>query len=31
MLLVTHAPEVAEQFERVEHLEELNRVAATAG
>jgi ABC-type lipoprotein export system ATPase subunit len=30
MLLVTHAPEVAEQFERVEHLEELNRVIATA-
>jgi len=28
MLLVTHAPEVAEQFERVEHLEDLNRVVA---
>ena len=25
MLLVTHAPEVAEQFSRVEHLEEVNR------
>jgi len=28
MLLVTHADEVAEQFERVEHLEQLSRVAA---
>jgi putative ABC transport system ATP-binding protein len=28
MLLVTHADEVAHQFERVEHLEELNRVIA---
>jgi putative ABC transport system ATP-binding protein len=28
MLLVTHAEEVAKQFERVEQLEELNRVAA---
>jgi putative ABC transport system ATP-binding protein len=28
MLLVTHADEVASQFERVEHLEQLNRVAA---
>jgi len=28
MLLVTHAEEVANQFERVEHLEELNRVVA---
>ena len=28
MLLVTHADEVANQFERVEHLEQLNRVAA---
>ena len=28
MLLVTHADEVANQFERVEHLETLNRVAA---
>jgi ABC-type lipoprotein export system ATPase subunit len=26
MLLVTHSPEVAGQFERVEHLERLNRV-----
>jgi putative ABC transport system ATP-binding protein len=30
MLLVTHADEVASQFERVEHLEKLNRVMATA-
>jgi ABC-type lipoprotein export system ATPase subunit len=29
MLLVTHADEVAAQFERVEHLENLNRVMAT--
>lgn len=28
MLLVTHAPEVSEQFERVEYLEQINRVAA---
>jgi putative ABC transport system ATP-binding protein len=28
MLLVTHSPEVAGQFERVEHLETLNRVMA---
>jgi ABC-type lipoprotein export system ATPase subunit len=28
MLLVTHADEVANQFERVEHLEQLNRVVA---
>jgi putative ABC transport system ATP-binding protein len=28
MLLVTHAPEVSEQFERVEYLEHINRVAA---
>jgi len=28
MLLVTHADEVAKQFERVEHLEEVNRVVA---
>lgn len=28
MLLVTHADEVSNQFERVEHLEELNRVVA---
>jgi hypothetical protein len=25
---VTHADEVAKQFERVEHLEEINRVIA---
>jgi putative ABC transport system ATP-binding protein len=30
MLLVTHADEVSNQFERVEHLEELNRAAAVA-
>jgi putative ABC transport system ATP-binding protein len=29
MLLVTHSPEVAGQFERVEHLESLNRLIAT--
>lgn len=29
MLLVTHATEVSDQFERVLHLEEVNRVAAT--
>lgn len=28
MLLVTHADEVANQFERVEHLEQINRIAA---
>lgn len=28
MLLVTHADEVANQFERVEHLEQINRAAA---
>jgi putative ABC transport system ATP-binding protein len=28
MLLVTHSDEVAEQFERVEHLENLNQVIA---
>jgi putative ABC transport system ATP-binding protein len=28
MVLVTHSPEVSGQFERVEHLEELNRVMA---
>ena len=28
MLLVTHAPEVSDQFERVEYLEQINRVAA---
>jgi putative ABC transport system ATP-binding protein len=31
MLLVTHSPEVAGQFERVEHLETLNRVMAGVG
>jgi putative ABC transport system ATP-binding protein len=30
MLLVTHSPEVAGQFERVENLEALNRVMAAA-
>jgi ABC-type lipoprotein export system ATPase subunit len=30
LFLVTHAPEVAGQFERVEHLEHFNRVAAVA-
>jgi putative ABC transport system ATP-binding protein len=30
MLLVTHSPEVAAQFDRVEHLEEVNRVAGVA-
>jgi ABC-type lipoprotein export system ATPase subunit len=30
LFLVTHAPEVAAQFERVEHLERFNRVAAVA-
>ncbi len=29
MLLVTHSPEVAGRFDRVEHLENLNRVIAT--
>lgn len=28
MLLVTHAPEVSDQFERVEYLEQINRVTA---
>jgi putative ABC transport system ATP-binding protein len=28
MLLVTHSPEIAAQFERVEHLEHVNRVLA---
>ncbi len=28
LVLVTHSPEVAEQFERVEQLEEINRVVA---
>jgi len=27
--LVTHAPDVAAQFERAVHLENLNKVAAT--
>ena len=31
MLLVTHSDEVARQFERVEHLEKLNRVMAEVG
>ena len=30
MLLVTHTPEVAEQFERVEYLEEINRATGKA-
>lgn len=30
LFLVTHAPEVASQFDRVEHLEHFNRVAALA-
>jgi putative ABC transport system ATP-binding protein len=30
LFLVTHAPEVAGQFERVEHLEQFNRAAAVA-
>jgi ABC-type lipoprotein export system ATPase subunit len=29
LVLVTHAPEVARQFERVEHLEEFNRAAGS--
>lgn len=29
MLLVTHAPEVSNQFDRVEYLEKVNRVAAS--
>ena len=29
LVMVTHSPEVARQFERVEHLEEFNRAAAT--
>jgi putative ABC transport system ATP-binding protein len=31
MLLVTHSDEVAGQFERVEHLDDLNRIMATMG
>ena len=30
MLLVTHSTEVADQFDRVEHLEQVNRAAAMA-
>lgn len=30
LLIVTHAPEVAEQFNRVEHLEQLNQVVQAA-
>ena len=30
LLLVTHAPEVAEQFERVEHLDRFNLAVAAA-
>lgn len=30
MVLVTHSPEVAQQFDRVENLEQINRVAAGA-
>lgn len=30
MLLVTHSPEVSAQFDRIEHLEELNRVMVLA-
>jgi putative ABC transport system ATP-binding protein len=30
MLIVTHADDVAEQFDRVEHLEEINRVVGVA-
>ncbi|MHC4177244.1 MAG: ABC transporter ATP-binding protein [Planctomycetota bacterium] len=29
LVLVTHAPEVAEQFKRIEHLEQINHVAAS--
>ena len=29
MLLVTHSPEVAQQFDRVEHLEQVNRAAVS--
>jgi len=31
MLLVTHSDEVSEQFERVEHVVQLNRVMAGVG
>jgi len=30
LVLVTHTPEVAEQFERIDHLEEFNRAGVTA-
>ena len=30
LLLVTHTAEVAEQFERVEHLEQFNQAAVAA-
>ncbi len=30
LVLVTHTPEVAEQFERVDHLEQINQVAGVA-
>jgi len=30
LVLVTHAPEVAEQFERIEHLEQFNQAVAAA-
>ena len=30
LLLVTHSPEVAKQFDRIERLEEINRVLSTA-
>lgn len=30
LLLVTHAPEIAQQFDRIENLENLNRVLASA-
>ena len=29
LLLVTHTPEVAQQFSRVERLEEINRIGAS--
>ena len=29
LVLVTHTPEVAEQFERIDHLEEINQIAVT--
>jgi len=29
LVLVTHTPQVAEQFERVENLEEINRLSAS--